>query len=163
MTTYHSYKERTLECTNFTITQARSLFVFVCVCVYCYFWCEAAELININIFAPAGCSQPTTLPGGCPTSTSTKCFMGHFNPETVLVITTGCVKHQILSAATWWVRSILAKHTICVSVVTFTHHTDQLLVLIGVTALHCHILQWWQRVFLFCLRLWAHCLQKWKQ
>lgn len=38
---------------------------------------------------------PLTLLGGCHTCISTRCFMGDFTPETVSLMTVGCVRSQV--------------------------------------------------------------------
>lgn len=55
--------------------------------------------MNSNIsdcfFPHADCPLPLTLPAGCRISTSTRCFMGDFTQEIVLLMTAGCVKSQV--------------------------------------------------------------------
>lgn len=65
--------------------------------VVCVAWPNFTTHSNIYgcFFPHADCPLPPTSPAGCRTSTSTRCFMGDFTPETVLLMIAGCAKSQV--------------------------------------------------------------------
>lgn len=51
-------------------------------------------LVVVSVLS-ADCPLLPTSPVGCHTSTSTRCFMGDFTPETVSLTIAGCAKSQV--------------------------------------------------------------------
>lgn len=138
------------------------------------------------MFLPrADCPLRLTSPAECLTSTSTRCFMEDFTPETVLLMTAGCAKsqvtkyHPVHSLSLWPAKSSLIVFVLLYSVVS-NYTCDKSLIhslydTKEVISLHSHILHHQQcyyysennilchctlYFFVFGFRLWAHSLQE---